>query len=58
MMRHSKWLYCPICKSKTRTKIRNDTVIKNFPLYCPKCKRESLVNVTKFKVEVIKMNET
>ncbi|HFD6749708.1 TPA: cysteine-rich KTR domain-containing protein [Enterococcus faecium] len=57
-MRHSKWLYCPICKSKTRTKIRNDTVIKNFPLYCPKCKRESLVNVTKFKVEVIKMNET
>lgn len=31
-----QWLLCPICKSKTRVKIREDTILKNFPLYCLK----------------------
>ncbi|WP_096190746.1 cysteine-rich KTR domain-containing protein [Evansella halocellulosilytica] len=26
----------------------------NFPLYCPKCKQESLVNIKKFKITIIK----
>ncbi|HDV0795597.1 TPA: conjugal transfer protein, partial [Enterococcus faecalis] len=26
---------CPICGNKTRLKIREDTELKNFPLYCP-----------------------
>lgn len=34
-----QWVYCPICNNKTREKVREDTVIKNFPLYCPKCKQ-------------------
>ena len=38
----AKWIYCPICKNKTRTKIRTDTKLINFPLYCPKCKQENL----------------
>lgn len=38
-----QWVHCPICKSKTRVKIRYDTEIKNFPLFCPKCKHESLI---------------
>ncbi|EMW5486436.1 conjugal transfer protein, partial [Enterococcus faecalis] len=25
---------CPICGNKTRLKIREDTELKNFPLYC------------------------
>lgn len=25
---HTTWLICPICKSKTRTKLRKDTVLK------------------------------
>lgn len=37
-----KWIYCPICRNKTRTKIRKDTELINYPLFCPKCKQESL----------------
>lgn len=42
-MNRSEWIYCPICKNKTRTKIREDTILKNYPLYCPKCKQETLI---------------
>ena len=52
-MDRTEWLLCPICQNKTRNKIRADTELKNFPLYCPKCKNESLVNVQDFQVEVI-----
>jgi len=38
MKKISNWLLCPICGNKTREKIREDTVLKNYPLYCPKCK--------------------
>jgi len=46
----SRWIYCPICKSKTRTKVYSDTVLVKFPLYCQKCKKEYLVNVVKLKM--------
>ena len=46
-------VYCPICKNKTRTKIRKDTELINFPLFCPKCKQESVINVTKQKITVV-----
>ncbi|MFD3389016.1 cysteine-rich KTR domain-containing protein [Ligilactobacillus salivarius] len=29
---------CPVCGNKTRLKIREDTELKKFPLYCPKCR--------------------
>lgn len=45
--------YAP-CGSKTRDKIREDTVLKNFPLYCPKCKQESLIEVENLNIVVIK----
>ena len=38
-----EWIHCPICGGKTRNKIRGDTELRNYPLYCPKCKKESLV---------------
>ena len=41
-MKTEKWLLCPVCRSKTRLKLREDTVLENFPLYCPKCKKEVL----------------
>ena len=41
------WLLCPVCGNKTRLKVRQDTELINFPLYCPKCKQETLVNVKK-----------
>ncbi|MEG0693553.1 MAG: cysteine-rich KTR domain-containing protein [Oscillospiraceae bacterium] len=37
------WILCPICGSKTRDKIREGTILINYPLYCPKCKQESLI---------------
>ena len=41
--KRSEWIYFPICGSKIRDKIRKDTVLKNHSLYCPKCKKETLV---------------
>lgn len=48
-----EWVLCPICSNKTRIKIRPDTVLENFPLFCPKCKKESLIDVKNFEVKVI-----
>ena len=48
------WILCPVCGNKTRDKIRGDTVLKNYPLYCPKCKQETLIEVTNLQVTVIK----
>lgn len=53
-MRNGHWILCPTCGSKTRDKIREDTVLKNFPLYCPKCKQESLIEVENLNIVVIK----
>ena len=53
MKRESDWIRCPICGSKTRDKIREDTVLKNFPLYCPKCRQERLVKAKNLRVTVI-----
>ena len=38
----SLWIRCPTCNNKTRTKVYEDTVLLNFPLFCPKCKKERL----------------
>ncbi len=54
MQEERKWLLCPVCDNKTRLKIRLDTVLENFPLYCPKCKQEMLINVDKLNTTVIK----
>ncbi|MCI8610746.1 MAG: conjugal transfer protein [Clostridiales bacterium] len=43
-MQRTKWRLCPICGNKTRLQIREDTELKNFPIYCPKCKQETLIN--------------
>jgi len=41
---------CPVCGNKTRLKIREDTELKKFPLYCPKCRQENLIEIKQFKV--------
>ena len=53
-MQNEKWLLCPVCGNKTRIKISENTVLLNFPLFCPKCKREQLINVQQLKVTIIK----
>ena len=27
-----KWIHCPVCGAKTRDRIREDTILKNYPL--------------------------
>ena len=44
----SEWIICPICGNKTRDRVREDTV------YCPKCKKETLINAKKLHITVIK----
>ena len=55
---NAEWLLCPVCGNKTRLKIREDTELKNFPIYCPKCKQETLIEVTNLQVIVIKEPDT
>lgn len=42
-----KWIYCPICHNKTRTKIRLDTVAVKFPVFCPVCKNNFVMDFEK-----------
>lgn len=49
-----KWLLCPLCGNKTRNRIREDTILKNHPLYCPKCRQEVLIEVKDLQVTIIK----
>ncbi len=53
MSRKTEWIYCPVCESKTRLQIRLDTELKNFPLYCPKCKQENLIDAKELQITVI-----
>jgi hypothetical protein len=48
------WVLCPACKCKTRTRILMDTILIKFPLFCPKCKAEFLVNIHKLHTTVLK----
>ena len=56
MIRETKessfWILCPVCNNKSRAKVYEDTVLLNFPLYCPKCKRETKVNVVQLKMTI------
>jgi len=52
-MRITEWILCPNCNSKTRIKICDNTVLENFPLFCPKCKKETLISVRKLNTTVI-----
>ena len=54
MKENQLWVLCPICYNKTRIKIRKDTQLPHFPLFCPKCKNESLVNIKNGVITVIK----
>lgn len=51
----TKWLLCPICGGKNRTKLCPDTEAKNLIVFCLKCKMESIVNVSRGKAHYEKM---
>ena len=47
------WILCPVCRGKTRLRVYPDTLLLRFPLFCPKCRRETLINVEKLNITVI-----
>lgn len=52
MDKESLWVSCPLCDNKTRIKVLEDTVLINFPLFCPWCKKETVINVVKLKMVI------
>ena len=42
---NTKWIICPKCGEKTRVKIKETTIMKDFPLFCTWCKQETLIHV-------------
>ena len=54
MKTNYEWIKYPVYCNKTRIKIRKDTTIDNFPLYCPKSKQENLIKVENLKLMIIK----
>ena len=49
-----KWVLYPHCGNKTRVRIRGDTELKHFPLYCPKCRTETLIDLKEENITIIK----
>ena len=48
-----KWVLCPICGAKNRLRLLQKTVLKDFPLFCPKCRQEHIINARNFQIEII-----
>jgi hypothetical protein len=48
-----KWILCPVCGAKTRLRLLQRTVLRDFPLFCPKCKHESIINAQNYHVEKV-----
>ncbi len=49
-----QWIFCPVCGGKTRLKLHENTVLENFPLFCPKCKKETMIDARQLNIFVIK----
>lgn len=53
-----KWVLCPACGAKTRLRLLQRTVLRDFPLFCPKCKRGSIINARSFQIELADQPDT
>ena len=48
-----RWVLCPICGNKTRTKIRPDTILEIITLFCRGGNLETLISAIDLNVAVI-----
>ena len=53
-MMKCEWILLSCLWEQNPYKIRKDTVLENYPLYCPKCRQERLIKVDNLKITVIK----
>ena len=49
--KEKQWVLCPWCGAKTRLQIFQETELKAFHLFCPKCRHESIINAKNFTIE-------
>ncbi len=52
-----KWLLCPICGAKTRLRLLQRTVLRDFPLFCPKCRQKRIINAQNYQIEIIDQSD-
>lgn len=52
-----KWILCHICGAKTRLRLLRKTMLRDFPLFCPKCRRESIINARNFQIERVNQSD-
>lgn len=48
-----RWVLRPICGAKTRLRLLRRTVLREFPLFCPKCRQERIIHAKNFQVEYV-----
>ena len=47
-----QWVRCSVCDGKTKTMVNEGTALYRFPLFCPRCKQETIISVGRFNVIV------
>ena len=52
MIEERQWVFCPCCVAKTRLQLARQTELRAFPLFCPKCRKETMINARHFRVSV------
>ena len=53
----TQWITCPKCGENTKFKLKQTTLIKDFPIYCHRCKKEFIVDVQNFIVTVVEKDK-
>ena len=43
----------PHLRRKTRLRLLQRTVLRDFPLFCPKCRQERIINAQNYQIEII-----
>ena len=52
MTEQRQWVFCPCCGAKTRLQLVGQTELRSFPLFCPKCRKETMIDARHFRVSV------
>lgn len=40
----AQWLPCPVCHQTKMIKYNSETVLKSFPAYCKRCRKERIID--------------
>lgn len=48
------FIMCPVCGRKTKVKVVRETELENFPLFCPKCKNQCVIELQKGQIAIQK----